>query len=162
MIHLVVETRIEAPPEVCFDLARDVRIHEQTTGRTRERVVEMSGGPMLELGDEVTFEAVHLGIRQRLTSRIVGYDRPKSFADEMQKGAFKSLRHEHRFVADNGGTRMIDEMWLTAPLGPLGWLAEQLFLRGYMRRFLAARGKELKGLAEASGTDLQSVGGTDL
>ena len=44
---------IKAPIDVCFDLARDVKIHTATASKTKERVV---GGVMegqLELGDRV-------------------------------------------------------------------------------------------------------------
>jgi ligand-binding SRPBCC domain-containing protein len=99
MPRIVVETLIFASQERCFDLARDVRVHEQTTGKSKERVVEAPEDGLLDLGDEVTFEAVHFGIRQRLTSKIVAYERPREFTDQMQKGAFKSLRHTHRFEA---------------------------------------------------------------
>ena len=37
-----------------------------------------------------------------------------------------------------------------APLGPLGWLAERLFLSRYMHKFLLVRLQELKVLAESS------------
>ena len=36
-----------------------------------------------------------------------------------------------------------------APRGPLGWLAERLFLSAYMRRFLLTRMRELNALAES-------------
>src|SRR5689334_8091018 len=94
---LTIETKIGAPVELCFDLARDVEIHCATTAGTRERIVAGKSAGLLELGDQVTFEAVHFGIRQRLSSRIIEYDRPHRFTDQMVSGAFKSLRHVHEF-----------------------------------------------------------------
>lgn len=148
MARIEVGTLIHAPPEVCFDLARDVRVHEETTKGSGERVVSAPASGMLALGDEVTFEAKHLGIRQRLTSKIVAYDRPLRFTDEMQKGAFKSLRHEHRFEPVEGGSRMVDVLEFSSPGWVFGSLVDALFLAGYMRRFIEARGRELGRLAE--------------
>lgn len=140
-----------------------MRVHEQTTGTTGERVVEvLKGGSLrvsgreaaetlLELGDVVTFEAKHLGIRQRLTSKIVGYERPREFVDEMQKGAFRSLRHTHRFEETAGGTKMTDIVDFESPGWVFGSLANWVFLAGYMERFLARRGHELKRVAESGG-----------
>jgi ligand-binding SRPBCC domain-containing protein len=148
-----VETFIDAPMEVCFDLARDIRVHEQTTGHTNERVVSLlrngveSDSSLLELGDVVTFEAKHLGVRQRLTSRIVSFD-PFEFCDEMQKGAFKELKHVHRFESKDGGTLMTDILEFRSPFGVLGRLVDVVFLAAYMRRFITRRGLELKRLAE--------------
>lgn len=77
MTTVVIETRIAAPIERCFDLARDVDAHVRSSAATRERVVGGRTTGLLELGDTVTFEGVHLGVRQRLTSRITEFDRPR-------------------------------------------------------------------------------------
>lgn len=141
---------IRAPVEKVFDLARDIETHQKTTAWTSERVVECTADRFLEEGDVVTFEARHFGIRQRLTSKVSLCDRPRRFVDEMQRGAFKSLRHEHLFEETPEGTRMTDRLVFEAPFGPLGWIAERVFLAAYMRRFLGRRNQELKRLAEAS------------
>jgi hypothetical protein len=46
---------------------------------------------------------------------------------------------------------MRDVFDYAAPLGPLGWVAERLFLTRYMRRFLEERNRELKAVAESDG-----------
>ncbi len=70
MTQLVVRTPIAAPPEVCFDLARDVDFHAQSLAHTGERVTDRPEHSLLCLGDEVEFEGRHLGVRQRLRARI--------------------------------------------------------------------------------------------
>lgn len=130
-------------------MARDVGLHCQTAARTRERAVGGRTHGLLELGDDVTFEGVHFGIRQKLSARIVAFDRPNCFADEMTRGAFQSLRHVHEFFPTPGGTRMRDTLEWTAPLGFLGILADILFLKSHMRRFLLDRNSRLKALAES-------------
>jgi len=149
MVRLAVDTLIQAPIDVCFDLARDMNAHAASMAGTGERIITCPAGGMLELGDEVTFEAKHFGIRQRLTSKIVQYDRPVCFTDQMVRGAFKSLRHEHHFSTEGGLTRMTDLVEIEAPLGPLGRLAELLFLTSYMGKLIKERGAHLKGQAEA-------------
>src|SRR5436190_7571691 len=108
MRSLSVITEIDAPIERCFDLARDVQAHCRTAAFTRERVVGGKSTGLLELGDQVTFEGTHFGIRQRLTSAIVEFDRPHRFVDEMVSGAFKSLRHVHDFESQDSKTIMRD------------------------------------------------------
>lgn len=149
---LRVETEICAPVEVCFDMARDVGLHCRTAARTQERAVAGVTEGLLELGDEVTFEGVHFGIRQQLSARIVEFDRPNRFADEMTRGAFQSLRHIHEFFPMPMGTRMRDTLEWTAPFGFLGRLADFLFLKSHMRRFLRARNAALKAFAESGVT----------
>ncbi len=149
MTTVVVRTRINAPMETCFDLARDVEVHCRTCAHTGERVVGGKTNGLLELGDTVTFEAVHLGVRQRLTAQIVAFERPRFFVDEMRQGAFKSLRHMHEFTPVGDATLMTDRMEFASPLGWPGALTDALVMRRTMRRFLLRRNRVLKRIAEA-------------
>jgi ligand-binding SRPBCC domain-containing protein len=142
------ETFIRAPMELCFDLARDVEVHTASTAETGERAVAGLTSGMMNLGDWVTWEARHLGVRQHLTSKITAMERPRMFVDEMQRGAFKSLRHLHLFAAKDDGTLMIDEMAYTSPFGILGRLTDALFLENYMRGLLIKHNDYIKRVAE--------------
>ena len=148
MTTIVVETRISAPLEMCFDLARDVDAHLRTSSSTGERAVGGKTSGLLDLGDVATFEAVHFGVRQRLTSKIVEFDRPRRFVDEMVSGAFASLRHIHEFMPEGTMVLMRDTLTWRSPLGPLGILADKLFVERHMRNFMIARQSELKDYAE--------------
>jgi ligand-binding SRPBCC domain-containing protein len=142
-IHL--ETFIVAPAEVCFDLCLNVNLHERAGhGRAVEGV---TSGQMF-LGDAVTWEAVHFFVRQRLTSKIVAYERPQMFVDEMQRGAFARWRHTHRFIEKSGSTIMIDDIDFASPLGVLGKLADAVLLKSYMTRFLVRHNRYFKQFAE--------------
>jgi ligand-binding SRPBCC domain-containing protein len=104
---------------------------------------------LLELGEEVTWQARHFGVTQRLTSRITAFNRPIYFQDRMIRGAFKFLEHDHRFKpGETGGTVMVDILRFRAPFGPIGWLAERMVLGRHLRRFLIERGQALKAMAE--------------
>jgi ligand-binding SRPBCC domain-containing protein len=147
---IVLRTRVAAPPSRCFDLARDVDLHQRSTAPSRERAVAGVTSGLLGLGDQVTWEATHFGVRQRLTSRITEFDPPRRFVDEMVRGAFRRFRHEHQFLAVEGGTEMVDIFDYTSPLGPLGRLADVLFLRHYMTQLLRERNAFLKHEAESA------------
>src|SRR5687767_11830394 len=149
MAMIVVETLIHAPRELCFDLARDVAAHAESAAFSGERVVEpgrTSG--LLEVGDLITFEGKHFGVRQRFTARITQLDRPTQFVDEMVSGAFSSLRHIHEFHAVSDGTLMRDVLVWRAPVGFLGRLADRLFLERHMRWFVSTKQRHLKEIAE--------------
>ncbi|HET8578603.1 MAG TPA: SRPBCC family protein [Methylomirabilota bacterium] len=149
MPSIRIVTEIGAPPAVCFDLARSVDAHVESAGRTRERAVAGVTSGLLGPGDEVTWRARHFGVVQQLTSRITAFERPKYFRDTMVRGAFAHLDHDHLFEATSSGTRMVDVFDYSAPYGPLGWVAERLFLTAYMTRFLRERAQVLKRLAES-------------
>jgi len=149
MPRLELKTLLAAPPERCFDLSRSVEAHLHSTSRSGERAVGGVTSGLLGLGDEVTWEARHLGVRQRLTSRITRFDRPHHFRDSMVRGAFARFDHDHFFEATATGTLVRDLFDFAAPLGPLGWAAERLVLTAYMTRFLTERNEDLKRLAES-------------
>lgn len=149
MSQITLYLDIEAPIEVVFDLARDAAFHVETARRSGERIVAGRGAGLFELGDEVTFEGRHLGVRQKLGARIVAMDAPHFFADEMTRGVFHFLRHEHRFESlPNRQTRMTDIVTWRSPLGFLGVLADLVAVKGHLRGFLRSRGLQIKGRAE--------------
>nr|WP_154958418.1 SRPBCC family protein [Paenibacillus xylanexedens] len=149
MVIVETEILIDAPIELCFDMARDIDVHTQTVWKhTKEKAVAGITSGKVNHDDTVTFEARHFWIRQKLTSRITAYQAPYYFVDEMLKGAFKSLRHEHIFEEQNGKTLMKDRLTMVAPFGVIGWVTERLILKSYMKRFLMYRNQQLKFLIE--------------
>jgi ligand-binding SRPBCC domain-containing protein len=150
MGHVVIETLIVAPPEVVFDLARDVSVHVESAAFSRERAVAPGRTEgLLDLGDIVTFEGVHFFfLRLRFTVRIVELVRPHRFVDELERSAFRRLRHVHEFEEREGATLMRDTLDWTSPLGLLGRIADALFVTGHMQRFVRRKQLALKKVAE--------------
>ncbi|MEJ7666678.1 MAG: SRPBCC family protein [Hymenobacter sp.] len=150
MATIELETIIQAPPAVCYALKLDVGQHVASTRQTQERIVagRTSGQP--EVGELITWEARHIGVRQWLTVQVTAAEPPRHFRDEMRRGAFKSMSHDHYFEALAGGTAtlMRDVFAFESPCGPLGRWFNQLFLIGYLTRFLQARNLSLKQQAE--------------
>ena len=169
MPTIVIETRIAAPLERVFDLARDVDAHVESSAFTGERAVapgRTSG--LLDLGDLLTFEGRHLGVRQRLTVRITEMEPPRRFVDEGVRGALRELRHVHEFYVDAaphpafghprpaGGEReldvtvtvMRDVITWRSPVGLLGRAADALFVTRHMRWFVTEKQRRLKSMAE--------------
>ena len=142
------ETLIAASPVRCFDLSLSVDLHRQSVGHTHERPIAGVTTGVMRLGDTVTWEAVHFGIKQHLTSKITAYERPKYFIDEMIQGVFHELKHHHAFVPQPSGTLMIDTFTFRAPLGILGRVAEALVLTRYMQALLVTRNRYLQQVAE--------------
>ena len=52
------------------------------------------------------------------------------FVDVQESGPFAAWRHAHEFEAiDSNSTRMVDRITYRVPLGPIGWIADLVFLR---------------------------------
>jgi ligand-binding SRPBCC domain-containing protein len=148
-VKIVIRTEIAAPIERCFDLARSIDLHVETQrGHAEVAVAGVTRG-LIGLGQQVTWQARHFGISQKLTSRVVAFDRPKHFRDSMVQGAFRRFDHDHDFEEHAGKTVMIDVFDFESPLGPLGWLVDRLVLRRYLSRLLEDRAALIRRVAES-------------
>jgi ligand-binding SRPBCC domain-containing protein len=142
------ETFIRAPAERCFDLARSIDLHAVAPGPLTHRAVGGTTSGLIGPGESVSWEASLFGVRLKMTSKIVAYERPREFTDEMQRGPFARWRHTHRFEPADGGTLMRDAADFASPLGPLGRVADALVLERFMRRLLLAQNDFLREAAE--------------
>ena len=148
MARIRLETLIEAPIERVFDLARDLDFHRKSMAHTGEEAIGGRVTGLIDLGESVTWRARHLGFSWTLTSKVTVMQWPSSFGDVQERGPFKRFSHHHHFESVGQATRMIDEWEHEAPWGPLGWLADRLFLEQHMRRLLETRNTALKTEAE--------------
>lgn len=149
MPAIILETPIKASAEICYDLSLSVDLHQLSTARTKEYITDGVKEGIMKLGETVTWRAKHFGIWLELTSKITEAHRPEYFVDEMQKGAFKSFRHEHHFKQTIEGTLMKDIFMFESPLGVLGKIVNNLVLENYLKDFLTERNKYIKVMAES-------------
>lgn len=150
MPKIILETFINASPEICFDLMRDVRIHTQTTSQTNEKAVAGVTDGKIGPGQTVTFEGTHFGLRQRLTVKVTVFERPRLFVDEMIEGRFNAFKHIHEFTPEDNGTLMRDTLEWTSPFGLLGKIVDRLLLERHLRHLVGTRNQKLKKIAESS------------
>lgn len=146
LIHL--STVIHAPIERCFDLARSIDVHQRSTASTREKAIAGRTTGLIEQGETVTWEAYHLLMHRQLTVIITEMNRPYFFRDEMLRGTFASMHHEHLFSEHNGSTLMQDNFFYETPFGIAGAFFDLLVLKRYMTNFLVERNRVLKEYAE--------------
>lgn len=150
MVTLEHSLHIAAPIQRCFDLSRSIEVHLLGTGQSGEKAVGGVTSGLIGPGQSVRWRAKHLGVRQHLTSKITAFDPPNYFQDTMTEGAFKFMQHDHTFLAlFEDETEMRDRFAFAAPFPLIGPLAERLFLKSYMDRFLLHRNQILKQVAES-------------
>lgn len=151
MRHLEIITAIAAPAELVFDTSLAVDVHTASMAASGERAVGGVTTGQLQIGDEVTWQARHLGRSWRMTSRITTYSRPKYFVDEQTSGPFAVWRHTHYFEPQaTAATLMRDVIDFAAPCGPLGRLTEILLLDRYMTKLIATRNQHLATICQAN------------
>lgn len=149
MPKITLETKINAPIEICYDLSLSVDLHQLSTAQTGEHIIAGVHTGVMKLGESVTWRAKHFGVWQELTSKITEAQSPNYFCDEMQKGIFKSMRHEHYFIQKGQIVIMKDIFMFESPLGFLGKIANKIFLERYLSYFLKERNLMIKQVAES-------------
>lgn len=150
MSRIYLETLINADIHCVFDLARNIDLHQKSTSRTHEKAIAGRTSGLIEENETVTWRAKHLGVYQNLTTKIISMDKPNQFTDEMQKGTFKSLHHQHIFKTVEGKTLMTDIFEFESPLGYIGKFFNKVFLKNYLENFLLERNKLIKTVAESN------------
>lgn len=141
MPEIVLETNINAPTETCFGLLRDPRIQAGP-----EPVITGEFG----VGQTVTFVSSKFGLTQKLTVRVIEFDRPRLLVDEMTEGNFKSFKHIHEFLPNDGGTLMRDTLVWVSPFAIIGRIVDKFVIEGQLRQLVSGRNARLKTLAESS------------
>jgi len=142
-------TEIESTLEICFDLSRSIDLHKISTAQTNEEAVSGITSGLINMGEIVTWQATHFGIRQKLVSKITAFERPYYFRDEQISGAFKSFYHNHKFEFVGEKIVMKDTFNFESPFGIFGILFNNLILTKYMKEFLIERNKIIKEFAES-------------
>lgn len=145
-IHLT--SFITAPAERVFDLSRSISLHQISTAETNEKAIAGVVYGLINENETVTWQARHLFKTRRFTSKIIKMQRPVFFIDEMIKGDFKSFHHEHHFKPAENGTIIIDLINFETPYGFFGKIANRLFLKAYIEKFVLNRNAVIKEYAE--------------
>ncbi len=65
------------------------------------------------------------------------------FVDEQRSGPYRFWYHEHHFDAVPGGVMMTDRVTYEIGWGPLGWLAEKIWVRRQLEHIFAYRRRQV-------------------
>ncbi len=149
MIVVRHEVKVHAPAVRCFDLTRSVDLHVDSSTEIGALAVGGRQRDLSEDGDTTTWSARFFGVRFRMTTRIEKFSPPAGFSDHLIGGLLRQFAHTYRFApTPDGGCTMSDELTVEAPLGPLGWLIERLYLKRRMRYLVSRRLAHIKRVAE--------------
>jgi ligand-binding SRPBCC domain-containing protein len=145
---ILLETIIQSDIETCFDLARSIDLHQISTSNTNEKAIDGITTGLIDLNEFVTWQAVHFGIKQKLTSKITAFKKPFHFRDEQIKGAFKFIIHDHYFETKDNVVLMKDVFSFQSPVGLVGRLVDKMILKNYLKKLLINRNNIIKEFAE--------------
>ena len=149
MITVRHEVRVRAPPGRCFDLARSVDLHVDSSREIGARAVAGRTSGLSGAGDTTTWSARFCGLRFSMTTRIENFSPPASYGDRLTRGLLRQFAHVYQFepVPDDGCV-MSDELTVEAPFGPLGRIMERFYLARTMRGLVQQRLEHIRRVAE--------------
>ena len=144
MSVLIVETEINAAPEICFDSIRAASRESYFAAAGKQK-----SDDEIALNQIVVFENNFLFFKQKLIVKVTEIDKPRRFTDEMITGNFQSFKHLHEFAPRGDGTLLTDTFSWISPFGAIGKIADKLVLSNYLRKTVTRRNAKLKQIAEA-------------
>lgn len=148
MTTIYLTTNIKASKQIVFDASRNIDIHQKSASTSKEKAIAGVTSGLINLNETVTWRGKHFGFYLTHTSRIPAMNFYDYFVDEMERGKFKSFKHEHFFEEINGVTVMKDKLQYETPFGIFGELFDILFLEKHLTNFLLERNKILKEVCE--------------
>lgn len=113
------------PPALAFDIQTRLPI-PMGTGTVIDYVIRLGPVPM------------------KWRTLIERFEPGVKFVDSQQRGPYQSWWHEHHFRAFEGRTLMEDRVYFSAPFGPIGRIAEQLFIAPMLQRIFAYRATAIR------------------
>lgn len=124
-------------PEVFAFFADPANLARLTPPWLRLRL--RSPGVAMARGAVLDYRLAWLGLPIRWRAFIREYDPPFRFVDVQVRGPYARWEHRHRFLEEDGLTRVEDRLTYRLPLGPLGRLAHALLVRRQLDAIWAYR-----------------------
>jgi len=132
--------RVEVPVQQAFDFYGDAVNLEPLTPPWLHFEVTTPGPLTLAAGSLLDYKLRLHGVPVRWQTRIEIWEPPLRFVDVQLKGPYSLWEHTHLFEAVGEGASVIhDRVRYAIPLGPLGALADALFVRRDLRRIFDYR-----------------------
>lgn len=132
-------------PEVFAFFSQAENLETLTPDWLKFKIMDVTPTP-IRRGTLIRYHLRVHGIPLRWTSEIVEWEPPHRFVDLQLRGPYKLWRHEHRFEAIDGGTRITDTVNLALPLSVIGDLAFKMMVRSDVEKIFAFRRDKIEML----------------
>jgi ligand-binding SRPBCC domain-containing protein len=151
MPRLEFAAEIDAPLEKVWAFHDTVEsMPKITPPQTKVRIEGIPGAMAKGVRFTLVIRQPPIFIPLRWETIITEYEPPYRFVDEQGKGPFAFWRHEHLFEhAARGRTLLRDIVTYTPPFGPLGTIADFLFIRRQLNAMFLYRHTRTRQQLEA-------------
>lgn len=132
--------RVEVPVERAFEFYGDAGNLEPLTPPWVHFRLLTPGEVVFGAGTLLDYRIRLHGVPIRWQTRIDVWEPPTRFVDSQARGPYSLWEHTHLFEPDGDGATVIhDRIRYEIPLGPLGAVAERLFVRRDLERIFDFR-----------------------
>ncbi|TVQ80740.1 MAG: CDP-paratose 2-epimerase [Bradymonadales bacterium] len=135
------ETWIPKPVEEVFSFFSDAKNLEKITPPFLNFKVLSQSTEKIQEGTIFDYQLKVRGIPLKWRSRIQDWARNQHFVDTQLKGPYAKWVHLHKFISEDGGTRMIDQVDYALPLGLLGRIAAGWYVDRDVKKIFEYREK---------------------
>jgi ligand-binding SRPBCC domain-containing protein len=112
-------------------------------------------------GTQIDYRLSLLGVPFQWRTRIESFEPPHRFTDVQERGPYQRWHHTHEFTDQDGGTWMIDRVEYQLHLGPIGRLANALFVQRQLKQIFDYRYLAIERLLVADSQSSSPVGISD-
>lgn len=145
--HIIrAEQWVPKPIEQVFEFFSDANNLERITPPFLNFKILSIEPPQVQVGTLIRYRLRWGIVPLFWKTKITAWEPPHRFKDFQLSGPYKLWDHEHRFVSERGGTRLIDEVHYALHFGPLGRLANHLIVRKDVEKIFAYRKKAIREL----------------
>lgn len=133
--------------EVWHFFSRPENLSEVTPKEMNFNILsDIANKPMYE-GMIINYKVTPIfGIQMRWTTEIRNIKKGEYFVDEQRFGPYAMWHHEHHFREADGGTYMTDLLHYAIPFGPIGNIANALFVDSKIEEIFDFRVKAVERL----------------
>jgi ligand-binding SRPBCC domain-containing protein len=140
------EQWVPRPVDEVFRFFSDAGNLEEITPAWLSFGIQGGRGAGITAGTRIRYRLAWHGVPLRWTTEIVRWDPPHAFEDYQVSGPYRLWHHTHRFEAERGGTRLIDDVRYALPFGPLGRAVHALAVRRDVERIFDFREQRIGAL----------------
>jgi ligand-binding SRPBCC domain-containing protein len=141
-IHVLeTDIRLSPPRDEVFPFFADAMNLQEITPPFLDFRILTRPPIRMEAGTLIDYSLKLRGIPLRWRTRIAEWQPPFRFVDEQVRGPYRLWVHEHRFLEEEGGTRVLDRVRYAVPGGAL---VNRLLVRREVERIFAYRTERLR------------------
>ena len=140
------EQWLPRPLEEVFDFFSDARNLGKITPNWLGFRILTPSPIRIAAGTRIRYRLRWHGVPIYWTTEIRRWDPPHRFVDVQSRGPYRLWHHTHRFESHDGGTRMIDVVRYTLPLGIVGRLLHTFKVRRDIAQIFDYRFKRINDL----------------